>query len=113
LLIATVAVILGSALLWAPSAMAHAVVEAIVPADGARLAQSPPEVRITFSETVQLLRGNDAEVVTATGESMTSGAAQGPAGNGQQVVIPLQPRLASGTYTARWRVVSADGDIIA
>jgi len=113
LLIATMAVILGSALLWAPSAMAHAVVETIVPADGARLAQSPPEVRITFSETVQLLRGNDAEVVTATGESMAGGAAQVPAGNGQQVVIPLQPRLASGTYTARWRVVSADGHIIA
>jgi len=106
------AVILGSALLWVPSAMAHAVVETIVPADGARLAQSPPEVRITFSETVQLLQARDADVVTATGGSVASAAAQVPADNAQQVVIPLQPRLASGTYTARWRVVSADGHIV-
>jgi len=106
------AIILGATLAWAPAAMAHAVVEDIVPADGARLAQSPPEVRITFSETVQLLQPNDAQVVAADGTSVARGGAQVPPGNATQVVIPLEPRLAPATYTVRWRVVSADGHIV-
>ena len=106
------AMVVGATLAWAPTAMAHAVVENIVPADGARLTQSPPEVRITFSETVQLLQPNDAQVVTSTGDSVASGGAEVPAGNASQVVIPLQPRLGPGTYTVRWRVVSADGHIV-
>lgn len=112
IVVAVMAVILGSTLAWTPSALAHAVVEQISPADRARLDSAPAEVRITFSEAVQLLQGRDASVVTETGESVASGPGVVPADNANQVVIPLQRDLGAGSYTARWRIVSADGHIV-
>ena len=79
--------------------MAHAVVEQIAPDDRQRIDRSPADVQITFSEAIQLLSPTDASVVTATGESVVSGAAQVPAGNSHLITIPLTRNLPPATYT--------------
>lgn len=93
-------------------ASAHAVVEQITPPDGQRLDASPPRVTIRFSEPVQLFRPDDLTVVNATGTPASSGAGRVLAADAAIAEVPLAPRLAPGTYTVRWRVVSPDGHII-
>jgi copper transport protein len=93
-------------------AHAHAVVQQITPSDGQRLTGGPDRVTIRFSEPVQLLRPDDLTVVNATGVPASNGPGRVLAADAAVVEVPVAPRLASGTYTVRWRVVSPDGHII-
>ncbi len=113
MLVATIIVATGLVLTHTPSAMAHAVVQQVIPGDAQRLTHSPADVRVTFSEPVQLLQKGDASVVTASGESVTeSGGAHISADNAALMIVPVQPRLAPGSYTTRWRVMSPDGHVV-
>ena len=107
-----VAVVLAGVMVMAPRASAHAVVEQITPADGQRLTSGPPRVTIRFSEAVQLLRPEDLTVVGSGGQPASSGGGRVLAADASVAEVPVAPRLPSGTYTVRWRVVSADGHII-
>ena len=93
-------------------AHAHAVVQQITPSDGQRLTRGPDRVTIRFSEPVQLLRPDDLTVVSATGVPVSNGPGRVLAADAAMAEVPVGPRLASGTYTVRWRVVSPDGHII-
>lgn len=73
---------------------------------------SPAAVRMEFSEAVTLLKPTDMEVVNENGESVTAGAAKVTTDNVRAVEVPLAPELPDGTYTVRYRVVSADSHII-
>ena len=97
--------------LRAPSAHAHATLESSTPVDGSRVEVAPAEVILTFDEAVQLVRGT-AQVISDDGARVDSGGAH-LSTNGTSVVIPLQPHLAKGSYTATWRVVSADTHVVA
>ncbi len=113
MLVVTIIVATGLVLTDAPSAMAAAVVQQVIPGDAQRLTHSPADVRVTFSEPVQLLQRGDASVVTASGESVTeSGGAHVSADNAALMIVPVQPRLAPGSYTTRWRVMSPDGHVV-
>ncbi len=113
MLVVSIIVATGLVLTHAPSAMAHAVVQQVIPGDAQRLTHSPAAVRVTFSEPVQLLQQGDASVVTASGESVTeSGGAHVSADNAALMIVPVQPRLAPGSYTTRWRVMSSDGHVV-
>ena len=107
-----VAVVLAGVMVMAPRASAHAVVAQITPADGQRLTSGPPRVTIRFSEAVQLLRPEDLTVVGSGGQPASSGGGRVLAADASVAEVPVAPRLPSGTYTVRWRVVSADGHII-
>ena len=92
-------------LLTAGPASAHASLVAVSPADGARVAQPPTQVRLTFDEPVQ---GRFASVaVTAPGgQRVDRGSPQVVDATVTEMLAPLP---AAGRYTVAYPVVSADG----
>jgi copper transport protein len=101
------------ALLLAPSAaLAHATLEASLPPRGATTKQQPDTVLFRFSEPVE---GNfgAVRVYDAAGDRVDEGDAFHPDGEGRRLGVHLRGGLADGSYTATYRVVSADGHIVA
>ncbi|WP_375390023.1 copper resistance protein CopC, partial [uncultured Amnibacterium sp.] len=101
-----------TALLLLPStpASAHAVLVSSDPADGARVAASPAEVRLVFDEAVGLPPAATA-VLSSTGERGQRGAAR-LADGGTTVVVPLRADLPTGVWNVSFRLVSADSHVI-
>ena len=93
-------------LVCAPGAGAHAVLVSSDPVDGARLSSAPAAVTLTFDEAVRLVPDGVA-VISATDGTRVSTAATLSNG-GSTVVLALRANLARGSYTATWRVISAD-----
>jgi copper transport protein len=103
---------LAAALLLAPSAaIAHATLEGTSPPRGATLKQQPSAVVFRFSEPVE---GNfgAVRVYDAEGQRVDEGDAFHPDGEGPKLGVHLKPGLPDGSYTATYRVVSADGHIV-
>ena len=102
---------LAAALLFAPSALAHATLEGTSPPRGATAKQQPSAVVFRFSEPVE---GNfgAVRVYDVEGERADAGDAFHPGGEGQKLGVHLKPGLPDGSYTATYRVVSADGHIV-
>ncbi|MGG1514329.1 copper resistance protein CopC [Paenibacillus oryzisoli] len=104
LLIMLLAVSLGTV---APqSVSAHASLVESVPVSGARLSQSPPEIKITFNE--ELDSGlYYIKVYDNNGKEITSNKAHmNEQGNG--IAIGL-PKLEDGVYLISYHIISADG----
>jgi copper transport protein len=102
--------LLAVGLLWAPAASAHAVLVSSSPVDGSRVNTEPAEVRLTFDESVGLIPAAE-EVISTTGLRADTGHPSQAAG-GTTIVLPLRPGLPTGTYSATWRVVSADTHVV-
>jgi copper transport protein len=106
------AVVLAVALLapaLAPAAAsAHATLEATIPERGARLERPPAQVSFRFDESVEANFGA-LRVFDAQGRQVQTGGAFHPGGRGSEVVVRLRPGLGDGSYTATYRVISADG----
>ncbi len=100
LLLAAVACVLPAGV-----AAAHDQLVDSAPASGERLDAAPTEVRLTFSGDLMEL-GSTVVVADAAGQDW---AASTPVLDGPALTVPLAPDLPDGAYTARWRVVSADG----
>lgn len=107
-LVALAAVSAGLGLLGAAPAAAHATLEGTEPERGATVAAQPRAVVFHFSEPVEL-NFSAVHVYDATGDIVDAGAAVHPGGVGSDVSIDLRPQLDRGTYTATYRVISADG----
>jgi methionine-rich copper-binding protein CopC len=96
------------ATLLAPDpASAHAYVDMSTPADRSTLPQAPTEVRLRFTETVELAFSR-ITVKSSSGKTVTRGALRQPAPN--TLAIDLEP-LEPGTYRIEWRVLSVDTHI--
>jgi copper transport protein len=104
LLLALAGAWLGAGVVTAPPAAAHAELVATDPGEGARLAEVPAEVTLTFSEGVTLGAGY-ARVLTSDGERADTGTA---AVEGSVLTIPLRTALPDDGYLVTYRVVSAD-----
>lgn len=96
----------------APPALAHAVLISAAPAPQTRLAASPPQVTLRFSEPVELLRAADLDVVDDRGSPVAAGPGRRSPQDASELEIPLRPSLPDGTYTARYRILSADSHVI-
>ena len=105
--------LLGSALILAGSASAHATLVSSDPLDGARLKAGPSSVSITFDEKVGLGSLGYLHVINQQGKRVESGGAYHPNGSGAKVAVNLPSGLPDGTYTESYRVVSADSHPIA
>lgn len=106
-----VVVMLGCLLaaLWPASpAYAHAVLVQTDPAADEVLDESPARVTATFNEGVELAFGA-MRVYDTDGERVDAGESGHLKGDTKTVSVPLEPDLPDGTYTATYRVVSADG----
>ena len=95
-----------AALVLVPVAGAHARLITTEPTNDAVLEQSPRSVLLRFDEPVETAFGA-IRVYDARARRVDSGEVQRP--SDREARISLDRRLARGTYTATWRVVSADG----
>jgi copper transport protein len=102
---------LALTLCWAGTALGHPELESTSPGAGARLAASPAVATLTFSEPVELLNGEDADVVDPTGAGASAGPAR-LAADQRIVQIPLRPGLPEGTYTVRYSVIGSDSHVV-
>ena len=102
---------LALALLAPAGALAHAQLEGTVPERGAVVKQEPPAVIFRFDEPVE---GNfgAVRVYDADGSRVDEGDAFHPGGEGLRLGVHLKPGLPDGSYTATYRVISADGHIV-
>ena len=100
-------VVLFTALLGTPAALAHTSLQKSTPAAGASLAAPPTEVSLTFGEAVRLpaapirVAGPDGAVWTV-GNAVTDAT----------VTAPVTATGPAGAYTVHWQVISDDGDTI-
>lgn len=93
-----------------PRASAHAVLVSSSPLDGATVHGDPGKVTLTFDEAIGLIPGVD-QVISATGARADTGKVT-LSPDGRTITMPLRPRLPNGTYSAVWRVVSADTHVV-
>src|SRR5262249_8385402 len=98
--------------LWAAafgSAAAHAEPARATPGDGAVLAQPPPQVVIDMTQDMARQAGaNDIQGLAAAGQQ--GAAAPAPIDNTdrRKLTVDLPANLAVGTYTVKWKTLSAD-----
>ncbi|WP_170178901.1 copper resistance CopC/CopD family protein [Solirubrobacter pauli] len=90
------------------SALAHATLQSTLPERGQKLDAAPKEVVFIFDESVEGAFGA-LRVFDASGKEVQTGEAFHPDNRGERIAIKLKPGLGDGTYTATYRVVSADG----
>ena len=103
----------GCALLFAAPALAHASLVTSSPADGSRLKAAPKTVTLTFDENVGLGNLGYLHVTDQSGKRVDARAAYHPNGDGTKVADDLASGLGNGTYTASFRVLSADSHPVA
>jgi len=97
----------ATAALAPASAQAHATLEATSPARGANVKTAPRAVTFRFNEPVE---GNfgAVRVYDAKGRRVDDNKVVHPGGRGPEVSVGLKHGLPDGTYTATYRVISAD-----
>ncbi len=95
----------AAALIAPASAAAHATLIGTAPENGAVLDTSPSKVSIVFDDTIRVgphnaVVANDSRISVLAGPAVA---------HGRTLLLPLEPQLARGAYTARWSIVSNDG----
>lgn len=92
-------------------ALGHAQLESTSPARGAVVKEEPEAVLFRFDEPVEGNLGA-IRVYDAAGQRVDEGESFHPAEHGSEIGVGLRPGLAKGSYTATYRLVSADGHVI-
>jgi methionine-rich copper-binding protein CopC len=91
-------------LLFASSAAAHAELTNITPASGAQLTRPPAEVRMTFTESVNLVAGGSLVPSKALDRRpWRHGAYSKPHHRRAHVNVPMPVELPDGSYLITWR----------
>ncbi|MFE7276081.1 copper resistance protein CopC [Streptomyces sp. NPDC057623] len=88
-------------------ASAHAALRATDPEDGTVLESAPRHLTLTFTESVGLL-DDSFRVLDPDGRRLRTGEPTHARDGGDTARVTLPAKLAQGTYTVAWRVVSAD-----
>lgn len=93
-------------------AQAHAEPDEIRPGDGAVVTTVPAEIEIVMSqELARREGGNDIDVLGPDGSEVTTQPAALDLEDRRRLAVPLPSTLQTGTYTVRWKSLSAeDGD---
>jgi len=100
--VAVAAAALGLA---AAPALAHTQVASTSPKPGRTASKAPRSVTVTF--TGQIRRGT--LTVTRAGKRVSRGSGGVDPRSVKRLRVALRSGLRSGTYTARWSIVAADG----
>ncbi|WP_405585166.1 copper resistance CopC/CopD family protein [Streptomyces sp. NBC_01092] len=88
-------------------ASAHAALRATDPEDGTVLKSAPRDITLTFTESVGLL-DDSFRVLDPDGRRLRTGEPEHASDGADTARVTLPAKLAQGTYTVAWRVVSAD-----
>jgi copper transport protein len=95
----------------APSALAHAQLEGTSPVSGSTVAREPSEVIFEFNQNVGGTLGA-VRVYDAQGEEVDDLDVSHPRGQERWMGVGLKAGLPDGTYTATYRVISADTHVV-
>jgi copper transport protein len=102
---------LVAALVWlavaAPLAFAHATLVRTAPATGSVFKTQPAEVKLSWSEPVDLGPGS-VRLLDASGKTVKTDKATHEGGDPTTAALRLPRGLENGTYVISWRVTSAD-----
>lgn len=110
LIVLVLAVVAGA--LAPAAALGHAVLRDSQPEPSALLAEGPPVVRVTFTESIRLLGREDADVVDENGQTALAAPPQVDPEDASALRLDLRDGLLPGTYTVRWQVLGADSHVI-
>ena len=88
----------------AAAASAHAELVSTTPGDQAIVTQSPPSIRLRFSEGVTV-QPDGVRVLDGDAKRVDRGEAKR---SGSEVTVPIEADLAPGSYLVAWRVISDD-----
>jgi copper transport protein len=111
LLASALAASIATLAIAAPQASAHAQLLGTSPASGSTVAKQPGEVIFEFDQNVGGTLGA-VRVYDAQGKEVDDLDVSHPDGDEHWMGVGLQSKLADGTYTATYRVVSADTHIV-
>lgn len=89
-------------------AWAHGALKSSAPARGARLREAPREIRLTFTERVELSM-TSIELRALNGEAVPLAPLRAVVDSPQVVIAPVAAPLTAGTYAVAWQVTSRDG----
>src|ERR1039458_8275499 len=92
---------------WAPSALAHAQLLGTSPTSSSTVASQPKEVIFKFNQNVGGTLGA-VRVYNAQGDEVDNLDVSHPEGQEHWMGVGLKTGLPDGTYTATYRVISAD-----
>ncbi|HMC53071.1 MAG TPA: copper resistance protein CopC, partial [Acidimicrobiales bacterium] len=109
--LAVAAVAVGTLVLAAAPAGAHALPQSSDPAAGATLKQAPTTVRVTFGETPDP-RLSRLQVLDSSSQDHTRGKTEAVASDPKTLQVALGT-IADGVYTVSWRTVSEVDDHLA
>src|SRR5437868_1871478 len=99
--------VIAALALAATAAGAHPRLQVSNPAPGARLSAAPKEIRMNFSEGLEL-GFTGLELKDGSGKLVPTGKPSLAAGDNQKLVVPIAKRLTKGTYSVSWHAVSID-----
>lgn len=88
-------------------ASAHAILQESTPQRGETLRQSPEQIRFEFNEPVETSFGA-VRLFDSDGEQIDTGEVLHPGGEPSAIAVDVDGALEQGSYTAVYRVVSAD-----
>jgi copper transport protein len=114
ILLLLLATLIGLGVLGAGSASAHATVAGSTPVDGSRLTAAPTSVEIDFDQAVSI--GSNVgylHVIDESGKRVDTGTTVHPGGDASKISVNLASGLGDGTYTASFRIISADSHPVA
>lgn len=104
LLVALIGAFIG-VLLITGVGWAHAFLESATPAEGSRLQNAPTELRLSFTEPIEVAFSS-VTVTGPSGQNVAEAIAQ--TGITSSITVPLSGELEPGDYTVEWRVLSID-----
>ncbi|PCE34173.1 copper homeostasis periplasmic binding protein CopC [Burkholderia ubonensis] len=96
----------GAMALAPVAALAHGKLESAVPASGSTVDVAPDVLRLAFNEDLEPTFSS-VKVSDASGTAVTKEKAKIDASTPRVMTVAV-PKLASGTYTVQWAVMTAD-----
>jgi len=97
------------ALVTVSAAFAHAAPATVNPGDGSVLSSPPKSVVIeTVQDMARQAGANDIQVFDASGKQVTTAPAVISDSDRSNISVAIPPGLAVGTYTVKWKTLSAD-----
>jgi methionine-rich copper-binding protein CopC len=110
--------LLASALIFipilnSPVAHAHAALESTIPAKGAIVAKTTKMIVMRFAEDILVLQGKKPNSILVTNSSGKKVSLGNVTIVGAKITTALKMPLSPGKHTVKYRVVSADGHVVA
>lgn len=96
------------AVAFSPAALAHAHLKSQYPAANGNVEASPQALTLTFSEDIEPAFSG-VEILGSGQKAMPTAEVERAPQQHNQLIVPLEKPLSSGSYQVNWHVLSVDG----